>query len=164
MTASQTVITEVQRLVAEAASEIGYRERPMGSNLTKFAAEAGHVPGRAWCATFVVAVARRAGIPLPSRSPSTRVMADAFRRTGRWHESDPRPGELAFFWFDRPDGQVQHVGIVERVLPATVVTIDGNTSSAQSGGSEDAGGVVARRWRRRSTVVGYGRVTGAFEP
>lgn len=142
-------------ILAEATKELGYTETPPGSNRTKFAKEAGHANGQPWCATFVVAMARRVGVKLPSESAYTPTMAAAMREWQRL----PQPGDLAFFNFPN-DGKnrIQHVGIVESVdfTKATVTCIEGNTSSGTSG-SQDNGGGVYRRTRPFSHVVGFGR-------
>jgi hypothetical protein len=139
-----------------ARSELGYTESPSGSNRTKFAAEAGHANGQPWCATFLVAIARRVGLRLPSESAYTPAMANGFRSAGRWHSS-PAPGDLAFFDFPGDSkARIQHVGIVESSTATTVTSIEGNTAPGTAG-SQDNGGGVWRRTRPRSHVVGYGR-------
>lgn len=141
--------------VALAATHVGYTETPSGSNRTKYAAEAGHANGAPWCATFIVAVARRLGIVLPSESAYTPAMANAFRAAGRFHAT-PQRGDIAFFDFPDSKNRIQHVGIVVTADAGTVTCIEGNTSSG-SGGSQDNGGGVYRRTRPRRHVVGYGR-------
>jgi hypothetical protein len=151
----------VSRMLAEARREIGTKENPPGSNRQPYAAEARHANGQPWCATFLVALARRVGLSLPSESPYTPAMAEAFRKAGRWHVSDPQPGDFAFF--DFPDGskRIQHVGIVESVPSRDeIVTIEGNTGV----GNDTNGGMVMRRRRPRRYVVGYGRPAYAPEP
>lgn len=142
-------------ILIEAAKEIGYTESPPGSNKTKFAAEAGHVNGYAWCATFVVAMARRVGIKLPSESAYTPHMANGLAPL----QKVPQPGDLAFFNFPG-DGvnRIQHVGIVESVdfLKAEVTCIEGNTSPGIAGSQANGGGVW-RRTRPFNHVVGFGR-------
>lgn len=151
-------------LLAAAAADLGYTEHPPGSNRTKLAAEAGHANGYAWCATAVVAWARRAKIKLPSESAYTPTMAEGFRRAGRFHR-EPQVGDVAFFDFPDPKARIQHVGIVESFTATTVTCIEGNTSSGRAGSQDDGGGVF-RRTRPRSHVVGYGRppFTGVDTP
>lgn len=142
-----------EQFVAEAASEVGYQEQK--TNRTKFALEADHINGYPWCGTFVVAIARRCGIKLPSESAYTPAMAVSFQRAKRWTQI-PHVGDLAFFDFPDSKRRVQHVGIVERVSPEGVTCIEGNTSPG-SGGSQDNGGGVYRRLRPLKYVVGFGR-------
>lgn len=137
----------VSDVLRAANAEIGYAETPV--NKTKFAAEAGHPNGYAWCATFVVAIMRRAGVKLPSESASTITMYGAMP-----HVPKPVAGDLAFFNFGA--GPIHHVGIVETVGPYELVTIEGNTSAGAAGSQYNGGGVY-RRTRATSLVVGYGR-------
>ena len=145
----------LEAVLAEAAKEIGYTESPAGSNRTKFANEAGHANGQPWCATFLVAIFRRQGLKLPSESAYTPHMAQGFRYDDAFLRN-PKVGDIAFFDFPDSKNRIQHVGIVEKVEPAHVVCIEGNTSPGTSG-SQDNGGGVYRRRRSRSHVVGYGR-------
>lgn len=146
----------------EAASEIGYREDPSGSNRTKFAKEAGHPNGAPWCASFVVAIARRVGVNLPSESAYTPTMAAGFKKENRWHAKDPKPGDLVFFDFPDSQHRIQHVGIVAEVrADGSLTTVEGNTASGDHGSQHNGGGVY-RRHRTTRYVVGYGRPR--FEP
>lgn len=155
-------MTTAQEFIAAARAEIGYTEAPAGSNRTKFAALAGHAQAQPWCATFVVAIARRVGLRLPNESAYTPTMANGFKSAQRWAyegEMTPvcQPGDLAFFDFPGDSKtRIQHVGIVESVNASLVTCIEGNTSSSIAG-SQDNGGGVYRRSRPRSHVVGFGR-------
>lgn len=153
----------VDDVLAAARHELGYLERPAGSNRTKFAAEAGHANGQPWCATFLVAIARRSGLSLPSTSPYTPTMAAGFRTAGRWH-TDAQPGDFAFFDFPDNVHRIQHVGVVESVrADGSLTTIEGNTAPGTTG-SQSNGGGVWRRQRARGLVVGYGRPIYAAAP
>lgn len=142
--------------IAIAASDLGYQESPAGSNRTKFAATAGHANGQPWCATFLVSVARRQGLVLPSESAYTPAMANGFKAAKQLH-SIPAVGDFAFFDFPNDSkSRIQHVGVVESFTGETVTCIEGNTSAGIRG-SQDNGGGVYRRRRPRAHVVGYGR-------
>jgi hypothetical protein len=146
-----------QEFVAAAASENGYTESPAGSNMTKFAAEAGHPNGQPWCATFVVAIARRVGLKLPSESAYTPTMFNGFKNTGQ-SAMYAEPGNVAFFDFPDSKNRIQHVGIVAS-RPDTLgrfQCLEGNTS-AGTAGSQDNGGGVYLRTRQLAHVVGFGR-------
>ncbi len=151
-------------MLEEALREIGYTEDPPGSNRTKFAAEAGHAPAQPWCATFVVAMARRANVHLPSESAYTPAMAQAFKTAGLW-TSIPHPGDVAFFDFPDSKDRIQHVGIVESTDPVrgTVTSIEGNTSAGNHG-SQDNGGGVYRRTRPLAHAAGFGHLTSVHAP
>jgi hypothetical protein len=147
--------------LAAAASEIGYTESPAGSNRTKFAAEAGHPNGQPWCATFLVALARRTGLHLPSSSAYTPTMAAGFKAAGQWHTKDPLPGDFVFFDFPDNVHRIQHVAVLEHPNDdGSLITIEGNTSPGTTGSQANGGGVWRRR-RARGLVVGYGRPTYA---
>lgn len=151
-------MTTAQEFLAAAASEIGYTENPPGSNRTKFAAEAGHLNGYAWCMTFLNAIAVRTGLDLPPgvlTTAYTPAAAGDFKRAERW-TLVPEVGAWAFFDFPDSKYRIQHVGVVEAIHPdGTVTCIEGNTASGTAG-SQDNGGTVARRRRNASLVVGYG--------
>lgn len=142
--------------LARADSYIGTTETPRGSNRNRFSAELGRPP-EAWCADFLVAVAREVGLKLPSESAYTPTMADAFRRAGRWTTTNPGPGYFAFWDFPKDNTYgIQHVSLVEQVNTAAGLTdVGGNTSSGENG-SQDNGGGVFRRARPTGWVVGYG--------
>jgi hypothetical protein len=68
-----------------------------------------------------------------------------------------------FFNFPDSLNRIQHVGIVEAVgAGGAITTIEGNTSSGVAG-SQDRGGLVARR-ARRGSIVGYGHPAWAGAP
>lgn len=148
-------MTTASRFLEAARSELGYTESPAGSNRTKFAKQAGHANAAPWCATFLVAIARRVEISLPSESAYTPTMANGFKAAKAWH-TQPRPGDVAFFDFPDSKRRIQHVGVVETSTSTTVTCIEANTSAGRSG-SQDNGGGVYRRTRPRSHVVGFGR-------
>ncbi|HYF45701.1 MAG TPA: peptidoglycan-binding protein [Acidimicrobiales bacterium] len=152
-------MTTVVQFLDACAQDEGYREDPPGSNRTRFAAQAGHPNGFAWCQTWCVAKAKQTRLALPpgvAETAYTPSAVNAWKRAGRWFTDAGQPGDWAYFQFDG-DPQVDHVGIVESVRSdGTLVTIEGNTSSTERG-SQSNGGQVARRVRRRALVVGFGR-------
>lgn len=152
--------TTASRFIAAARGEIGYTESPRNSNRTKYAALAAHANGQPWCATFLVALARQLGQPLPNESAYTPTLANGFKFDRRW-SPEPKLGAFAFFNFPG-DGKdrIQHVGVVVSWSGRLVTCIEGNTSPG-SGGSQDNGGGVYMRTRPRSHVVGYGHVAYA---
>jgi len=105
----------------------------------------------AWCACFVAWVANECGfiesgvMPLFSYCPTG---ADLFRERGQWQDSTytPSPGDIIFFDWE-PDGETDHVGIVESVVNGVVNTIEGNTSDSVARHSYDIGSVK---------IYGYG--------
>ena len=64
-----------------------------------------------------------------------------------------RPGDVVIY--DFPGGApTDHTGVIERILPVGVVAIEGNTSQA---GSQSNGGMVCRKTRPYSQIVGVVR-------
>lgn len=161
-------MTNASQLVAAARSEIGYLENPPGSNKTKFAKEAGHPNGAAWCLTAVVALLKRCKIRVSRgvlETAYTPTAAYAFERDGRWIEPiDIEPGDIVFFDFPDAKDRVQHVGIatepvrrsILRLGRRVVVCAEGNTSSGNRG-SQDNGGGFFERTRPLAHAVGAGR-------
>lgn len=158
-------MTTVYEFLAVARGEIGNTENPSGSNRQKYSASMGRPP-EPWCADFVVWCARQVGLNLPSESAYTPTMAQGFVKAGTWHRgaAGPQPGDIVFFDFPDKTTGIQHVGIVEQIgLAGQVDTIEGNTSSGNSG-SQDNGGGVYRRHRAGTYIVGYGRPPFAAAP
>lgn len=108
--------------------EVGQQERPRGSNRTPYAVTAGHANGYPWCATLLVAGARRVGVQLPAGADtaSTYLNEIAFKNAGRL-SSKPRVGSIFFVYFPSMQ-RVAHTGIVWRVEGGRVFTIEGNTN------------------------------------
>lgn len=149
-------MTTVTAVLNTARAELGYVEGR--NNATKYGQAYGldRVP---WCAIFVWWVGRRAsgGDKLIPPIPYTPSMARHFMELGRdqWGTT-PRRGALAFLDFPDSVRRIQHVGIVEQVLPGNrIQTIEGNTSSGAAGSQADGGGVY-RRIRSTSLVIVYG--------
>lgn len=148
-----------RQVIDAAAQYVGYTESPAGSNRNQFASRAGHANGQPWCASFVVAVGRECGIRFGNESAYTPSLAGAFQAAGRWHgrSEEALPGDIVFFDFPDSVQRIQHVGIVVRDLgDGRIETIEGNTSSGNSGSQANGGGVFDRI-RPKTAVVGYGR-------
>lgn len=108
-------------------------------------------PPEAWCADFVSSVFKDSGRPLGPRGQGFAAVAQMrnwFRGEGRYHTSNPQPGDVAFF------RNFSHVAIVESVnADGTVTTIEGNTGP--NGGGQQG---VHRKTRRLSGLSGFGRM------
>lgn len=104
-----------------------------------------------WCACFVSWVAKQCGyidagiIPRFAWCPSG---VQWFKDRGQWQDNGytPRPGDIIFFNWE-PDGECDHVGIVESVADGKVNTIEGNAGDACRKCSYDLGSVK---------IYGYG--------
>ena len=137
----------VRDALEAARGELGRTEAPAGSNRTKYGAWYG-LDGQPWCMMFVQWCYAQAGTPLPYKTASCGALL-------RWYQknypekvlSDPQSGDIAIYNFG-------HTGIVESAAAGTVTAIEGNTSSGEAGSQNDGGGVF-RRTRRKTPVTAY---------
>lgn len=139
-------------LLKKAASQIGYKESPSGSNNTKYGQWYG-MNYQPWCDMFVSWCADQIGaLDIVGKYAYCPYHVDYFKKKGWWldREEKPQPGDIVFF---ANKGTACHVGIVEtRNGTVSVTTIEGNTSAS----SNDNGGAVMRR------VRGYGSVGSSW--
>ena len=136
----------VSDVLHQAALEVGYGESPAGSNRTKFAGEAGHPNGQAWCATFVSALMKRCHVNVPAGVlvPSSRTMYATAKQLGlSVPMSAVRAGDVVHMTRGAARAWLGHVAIVEAVGPDGVHTIEGNTNGKGSA----TGGSVLRHVR-----------------
>lgn len=143
-------MTTVKEVLDVARGELGIREVPR--NQVKYGEWYG-MNGSPWCAMFVSWVFYHAGMPLSVTTSKGFAYTPAgvayFKAIGRWHTSNPKPGDVIFFDFPGDKyNRVSHTGIIESVLGNdTVICIEGNTSD------------MVKRVARRVGIVGYGRPT-----
>jgi hypothetical protein len=151
-----------------ARSKIGVKEHPADSNTGPLIADwqkaAGMGPGP-WCGAFAKASADHGGADVtPEARYTPSIVAHAHARTGGYEgwcspaDRLAKPGDHVLFdW--QPGTGADHVGVLESVdrQARTVTCIEGNTSSTTSG-SQDNGGMVARRTRSFDVVLGVARV------
>jgi surface antigen len=138
-------------LLEVAERNLGFIEGPK-NNENPFAPLVGHANFQPWCASFVAAVCLRAGVKIPNTSAYTPTMANGFKQQGRYFKSNPKRGDIVFFFWPNM-GRIAHVGIVESVEPdGSIRTIEGNTN----GGGSRTGGMVVRLVRK-ANIDGYGR-------
>ncbi|MEW5743282.1 MAG: peptidoglycan-binding protein [Myxococcota bacterium] len=104
----------------------------------------------AYCADFTSWVSRQAGLTM--NNPYCPSVVNELKRRGDWKgRSNPQPGDLVLFDWDR-DGRADHIGLVERVnANGTITTIEGNTENPQTGRQG-----VWRRERSMGTILGFG--------
>lgn len=151
-----------QKVIDWALGEVGYHEGP--NNWNKYAEYLDSVPGfyngakqnQPYCDIFVDAgfvhcygvVGAKDLLCQPDYSCGAGCLYSAgyFRSRGRFHESNPQPGDQIFFSYK--EGEVSHTGIVVEVTGYSVVTVEGNTSD-----------MVAKRSYPLSDarIYGYGR-------
>lgn len=138
-------------ILAIATAELGYTESPPNSNKTKYGAWFG-LNGQPWCMMFVQWVFAQVGAAalLPARTASCGALMRAAKAAGCWVTGGYRPGDIVIY--DFPGGaETDHCGIVEAAGEASVTAIEGNTSVS---GSQSNGGMVCRKTRKLSQVVG----------
>ncbi len=150
------------KIVAIAASQLGIKENPDGSNCVpptnnKFTAPA---PGRCeeWCADFVSWVYNQAGVPFTGGWSGwdisyTLSMRDWFKTHGQWFDRAstkdiPQPGDVFLELFGEGG---HHVGIVEKVASNTLYTIEGNAGNAVSARTYS-------NYRSYTVLEGWGRL------
>ena len=130
-----------------AAADIGYTESPPNSNRTKYGKWYG-MDGQPWCMMFVQWCFAQAGAPLPYKTASCSALERWYRNNRpKSVYDDAQPGDIAIYNFG-------HTGIVESATGTTITAIEGNTSPGEEG-SQDNGGGVYRRTRKKSLVTAF---------
>jgi hypothetical protein len=139
--------------LAKAKAEVGYRENPAQSNLTKYGSWYG-MDGQPWCAMFVTWCDAMSGKSTPSFVRGRNyafvpyIVTDArLAVNGLSITSTPEPGDLVCFDWTL-DGEYQHVGLVDAPPNGSgdFTTIEGNTTL---NGDQSNGGEVMERRRNR---------------
>lgn len=135
----------INKIIAIAENQIGYREFPANTNKTKYGKWFG-LDGVPWCGIFVSWCYAKAGVPL-EKIGFTKGFAGCqtavayFKKTGQVTKH-PRPGDIVFFDWNG-DGRYDHVAIVIEVFKEYVATVEGNTSYK----NQSNGGIVMERRR-----------------
>ena len=89
----------------------------------------------------------------------TPTGASQFKQRGRFHMK-PQAGDVVFF-YNKSMGRICHVGLVESVNGKTLVTIEGNTSSATI---DRNGGECRRKEYKNFSVGGNSWIHGVGRP
>lgn len=141
-----------QKLLQVAKSQLGYAEKASG--YTKYGDWYGtHVDKDSafktapWCDMFLAWAADKAGVQdSTGEFASTPEHANWFKKHNAWGHK-PEPGAFAFYSFSggKSIGDIEHVGIVEKVDGHTLHTIEANHFDHLSRATRDV-----------SQVVGYG--------
>ena len=181
------------KVVEIALNEVGYLEKKSNSkldnktanagynNYTKYAKELdavsdfynGKKNGYAWCDVFVDwvfvkafgAETARKLLCQPSKSygAGCYYSAQYYKKNGKFHTNNPKPGDQIFFWNSKKN-DVAHTGLVYDVDNTYVYTVEGNTSST-SGVVANGGGVFCKKYKLNYTrIYGYGRPAYDAEP
>jgi len=142
-------------VVKTAEKEIGNKEEPKNSNITKYGEWFGF-NGVAWCAIFVSWVYDKAGFPLGNIG-FTKGFAGCQTAVRYFKEKDyivetPQRGDIVFFDWNN-DERYDHTGIfVRKIDDKYFETIEGNTSvNNQSNGGE----VMLRKRRYKNTIFAH---------
>jgi hypothetical protein len=145
-------------------SKVGITESPANSNrgaeISKWQRDVAGIDGQPWCGAFQgYALKHIAGIVISGGVVYTpNIISYAKSGTGgfaSWHSwKDRKPGDLILFkWPGVSSAPCDHVGMLDHDREHT---IEGNTSSGDSG-SQNNGGGVYRRNRGPEFVVGCAR-------
>ena len=140
-----------KEILAVARGELGYREDPPGSNLTKYGKWFG-LNGNPWCMMFIQWVFFQAGAYelLPAHTGSCGGFMRAAQAQGRWVTGDYQPGDVVIYDFPGNNVKTDHCGIVVTALTTGIRTIEGNTGV----GNDSNGGEVMERTRPLSVIIG----------
>lgn len=179
---------DIMKVIEVAKSQIGYLEKKTWDQQDEFTANAGDKnyvkysrdlakysfynsskKGVAWCDIFVDwcfmtaygvnAAYRLLCQPKKSCGAGCAYSAKYYKSKGRWHDSNPQPGDQIFFW---PKDQIggtsmQHTGLVVAVDSTYVYTVEGNTSS-DPGVVWNGGSVNDKKYKLSyNRIAGYGR-------
>ena len=162
-------------VIQEAEKWIGYLEKKSNSQLESLTANAGYnnytifnkwyqdwfgergFQPAAWCAIFVTDMIYKGcgNKEIIKHFAYCPYGVNWFKQNGYWHTSNPKRGDVIFF--KDSQGVACHTGIVSSPSSTTVVTIEGNTSSA-SGVIANGGAVAKKSYNiNYSRIMGYGR-------
>ncbi|HTQ78430.1 MAG TPA: peptidoglycan-binding domain-containing protein [Thermoanaerobaculia bacterium] len=150
-----------------AATQIGVREDPLGSNrgpqVDEYVRSVGGDPaeGLAWCAAFVYFCFDKAAAALGRANPVIRTagVIDHWNKAGQRKiprvlqadaVHDPSLVQPGFIFILSSGGGHGHTGLVAEVLPGKLVTIEGNTNE---GGSREGIGVFRRDRRQIADIT-----------
>lgn len=134
-------------VLAIAIADIGYKESPPNSNITKYGKWYG-LDGQPWCVMAVDYWFDKAGALnlLPTKTASCTLLMNAAKAADLWVTKDYKPGDVPIYNFSGK----YHTGIIESVYEDTVVAIEGNTGI----GNNTNGGEVMRRTRNVANIMG----------
>ena len=139
------IINNMNKIIEVATAEIGYKEDPPNSNMTRYGKWFGW-DGQMWCGIFVSWVYHHAGYPLGNIG-FTKGFAGCQTAVKHFQDSGevvntPQQGDIVFFDWNK-DGRYDHCGIVEANNDLVFRTIEGNTSI----NNDSNGGEVMLRTR-----------------
>lgn len=135
-------------IVSIAKSQIGYKEGK--NNWTKYGQAYGW-NNVAWCCIFIWWIFHEGGADdlFGNKTASCTALWNQ-HKSQAVNKNNLKAGDIVFFDFSG-GSECNHVGIVESAGSSIVVTIEGNTSSGNSGSQSNGDGVY-RRNRKRSVI------------
>jgi hypothetical protein len=141
-------------MIAQAEKSLGLVGRPNYITREYAGRNGSYFAGAAWCNMAITYWARHSGnfnaVCFGKDFAYTVAHAQAFKDRGQWHVdvAGIRRGDIVFFDWNGTNsiGAIDHIGIVVDVNGRDVVCIEGNTADR-----------CARRVRKASEIVGYGR-------
>ena len=149
-------MSKLEDILKIAEKEIGTKESPANSNKQKYGVAYG-MNGVAWCVIFVWYLFQEADASElfydGGKVASCSAVMNYAKKNNQWVTSNYQPGDLVIFDFSNTNSTTDHIGIVKEVSGKTLITIEGNTSSTNSG-EQSNGGMVCQKERDVSLVVG----------
>ena len=154
-------MTAVEKILKLAASQVGVKEVPAGSNTVKYNTwyYGREVSGTAypWCCAFVAWIFHTCGLSHlfygGEKTAYCPTVETYYKSKKQWHTKNPKVGDLVLYDF-YGKGIAGHIGILEKInADGTYIVIEGNTSLSNN----DNGGAVMRRVRNKSVIRGFAR-------
>lgn len=144
-----------------AASQVGVMEltgNNDGVEVERYLASVGLGKGYAWCAAFVSWIYQEcdANIVKSAWSPSFFPISKIVYKRGNKNNQQPIPSDVFGLYFQNR-GRIAHVGIIEKWSDKYAITIEGNTSNANSGETTREGDGVYRKRRLKRTIYAVSR-------
>ena len=140
------------QLLKYAKTQVGYKEKPAGSNKTKYGKWYG-LNGQPWCAIFLWACFYKCGATElyygGKKTAYCPALADYYIKEKRIVKKlNGKPGDIVFFDFNH-NGTSDHVGLIVKYLGnGYYKTLEGNTGI----GNNTNGGEVMYRKRHTSQI------------
>lgn len=147
-------MSNIEKVFMVAEKEIGTREDPPGSERCKYSVEYGLIGY--WCVMFVWWVMKHAGLSKLFYDGGKIASCTAlykFCKSKGLLTTNPVKGDFVLFSWDGMK-TINHIGIVEKVTPSFVYTIEGNTHD-DSKGETDLDDRVMKRKRSIKYVYAY---------
>lgn len=150
----------VNEMLAWLGKQVGTTESPPGSNDQKYGREYG-VNGVPWCAEFVWCGLTAVHVPV-TKTASAHLLLMSYEHEGRLTTKfdEIEPGDLIGWNFSGSKSlpNIEHVSVaVAKPSSGAVMHIGGNTSATPGSGSQDNGGMVAKKAYPSSYFVAAAR-------